>query len=134
MRAEKRGYEETNPSDKNERSIMSLEEVKGALREVWPPENRSDDEEFEQLYSELLAFDVTSTSKLLSILHAERDPVLKYDEKMVRELSEDLDEDDEDAERLRSGVYFTHVGLTRIALQNHFRDHKFLKPLAYSPS
>lgn len=134
VRAEKKGYEESIPTRPLADRVMTLEEAVQTIREVWPAENQSDDENMPELYRELLAFGVTSTGSLSTLLHSERDATLTEDKKLVNDLLKDFDQvDDDDATRLRSGVYFTHAGLTRIALQTHLKEHRFLKPFLYEP-
>lgn len=89
------------------------------LADTWPQENAYSDENFDSLLANLEALGVKTTKDLRTILSKHLDAAL--DSEMRRAESADREDYDiEDMDRYERGVFYTHVGLTREALQLEF--------------
>jgi len=108
----------------SERLNVDLVEI--TLGEIFPPENREDQEAYDELLDELFSMGIETVKQLREMLLRQRDKVVESDRMFAH--TEDEDDTDDDAERRSRGVYFTFVGLTRQALGMEFgkRFQEFL--------
>ncbi|CAG0928276.1 hypothetical protein TFLX_00809 [Thermoflexales bacterium] len=79
-------------------------------------------ENYEELLADLRRFGVTTIEELINIINENKEAILEEDAREVRQLIHDnVAPYSEDPERiLIKGVFFTHVGLVRCALQRQF--------------
>jgi len=113
-------FEEDRPLNTN-----ILEKV---LAEELPPENKDVDENFSEVLDDLIAFNINNVKSLRALLKKHHDAILAAEE--IHVLSEREEKEDtwyipHDPERFAKGVFLTHVGLTRQALEEEFGKEKF---------
>lgn len=106
--------------DNDANSQLNVDSLKSELESIWPTANSSPDtDHFEDLLIELLEVGFSNTHQLRAFLMRWRDAALQEERDAVAQYSL---EDAHivpwiDLDRLASGVYFTHTGLTRGALK-----------------
>jgi GTP pyrophosphokinase len=115
---------------------LNTESLKGLLDATLPKENRDDPEgeDYADLLDDLLHFNVSTTNELERIIKRHLKTVVKMDEQHVKASIDELESGQQpmgtSEERTRRGVYFTHVGLARTALQLEFGEKEFMKYLS----
>lgn len=110
-------------SDINENLNVDL--IAKILSEVLPDENRTDKEDYSSLASDFDRFGIKRASDLRSLLEAHLSKVLEYERMTLGEHLSRLKHGRHspmDPERLKRGLYFSHTGLTRHALEVKFGD------------
>lgn len=105
---------------------LNVETVRNILTVEWPEENADVDEPIAELLDELAAFDILTSSDLTSLIKEQRNAVMTEERQRFKETLNELHESGQavgsDEERTLRGVFFTHVGLTRIALSHRSPD------------
>ncbi len=94
------------------------------LSEVFPEENRGDDEPYAELLSDLSELNLLSPTALTLLLRKHKDIALTEDRKLVADYRDGKSPNAETQSRVDKGVYFAHVGLARKALRAEFGDEK----------
>ncbi|HCA7355239.1 TPA: hypothetical protein NU803_000898 [Citrobacter freundii] len=116
--SEREGYVETSKLDRG--SMLDVELLKMIAASELPPDNKSDDENYDDLLSELIKNKITTVGECIDALKSGLTSAIDEDKEMVRGIISDEDDHDDESElkRARSGVFFTHVGLIRTAIAN----------------
>ncbi len=117
---------------------LNVDLVESILSELLPEENKEQPEEYAELLTDLSHFKIHTASDLRALIQANLDAIIEEDQSKVRTASGDgkYYYDDPDGERIHRGVYFTHVGLVRTALEKAFGYdvvRRYMKR-QYSPS
>lgn len=102
--------------------VLNVNLVESLLTELWPVGNMDDDEDYSDLLDDLLSNNVSTVEGLRSLIVNNIKRALRADRKEVESRIKDNSYADEDEERLKRGVFYTHVGLTRQALKEQFGD------------
>ncbi|MEO1047771.1 MAG: hypothetical protein AAFW59_05525 [Pseudomonadota bacterium] len=103
--------------DKGNTASLNVDNLAPILEKVWPVENGSEEEEFSELVSELhLEMEITTVGELKAFLRKWKDAALNEEKRRVSTASFD-DFDEEDYDRYDRGVFYTHTGLTRMAME-----------------
>lgn len=110
-------YVEKPGKSPNEKLNVDL--LVNELSNFWPEENISEQEKYDDLLLELENSGIDDVETLRSLLEKHRSEVMRIES--VHFNSNDEDDPELDHERHAKGVFFTHVGLTRIALQEEAR-------------
>jgi len=97
--------------------------LKTIARNVFPVENMDGDEDFSEVLDEMTTFGVVSSLDLINRIKNKLVEVLKEDKKHKAVYGNASVEDERDAERLKRGVFFTHVGLYREFLRKEFGEN-----------
>jgi ppGpp synthetase/RelA/SpoT-type nucleotidyltranferase len=108
----------TSPTD-----ALDVITIQAALSSVWPAANSDGDgEPYADLVSELKNVGITSQKALTKLLRKYRKKTLQEDKQRAEDILSGIDPDNSANARSRAEnhVYFTHVGLTRVALVNEF--------------
>jgi putative GTP pyrophosphokinase len=114
-----------NKVDVTSEEQFDVDSLAKVLDAMLPPDNKDIVEEYVGLLDDLLAFHTTDSIKLKDLWTKHQDAVIEYDTQTVEAVRDDNDLQKllaEDAERLQKGVFFTHVGLIRLALRYEFGD------------
>lgn len=100
---------------------LNVDSLAKLLDELLPPPNKQNDdpEDYSALLRELNDFAINTPDKLRNLITTHRDRVLEEDRRRVSEGFRHYYSDSSNA-RIDQGVYFTHVGLTRLALSAEF--------------
>jgi putative GTP pyrophosphokinase len=102
---------------------LNTESLKRLLDTTWPIKNRDDEygEDYAELLDELTHFKVHTTNGLQRIITKHRSTVVESERAHVTSSIHEIEEGKEligtSQDRIQRGVYFTHVGLTRVALE-----------------
>lgn len=121
---------------------LDTESLKRLLAATFPDKNREEGEDYADLLDDLLHFEIRTTNQLTAILNKHLKAVLKDEETNVAESRSEIEGGKEligtSKERTLRGVYFTHVGLARMALSKEFpeglseyqarKSQRFFKP------
>jgi ppGpp synthetase/RelA/SpoT-type nucleotidyltranferase len=103
---------------------LDVDTTKALLSQLLPAENQGDDEDYADLLSDLLQFEIDTGRKLRILLETHMPAILEKDAQVARRRAkDDADGEDERVQARRErGVFFTHVGLVREALSEEFGD------------
>ncbi|MBY4838556.1 GTP pyrophosphokinase family protein [Pantoea sp. DY-5] len=105
---------------------LDVDVLKSIAKTTLPIENELDDESFDELLSELIFNGIESASDFKEKLNKGLAEALADDKRRVRVLktkdNEDGELDDIEWSRVSRGVYYSHVGLIRIAMSNVMGD------------
>ena len=112
---ERDSYLDTHSSTSNdvEDDLLNVDILSVLLSEIFPSDNRADDEDYDDLLKQLLMADINDAKTLREILLKGRDGALKSEENRVAK--ERLGKSPSD--RVLRGVFFKHVGLAREAIR-----------------
>lgn len=107
------------PLSADELNVDTLQRV---ANDSWPSKNASDHEDWATLLVELHHFNIITAQRLIEIIGKWHDAALNHDVEVVGRIISGLASayDDDDKERLRAGVYFSRVGLTRHVMELEF--------------
>lgn len=116
--SDREGYVETSQLDRD--SVLDVELLKLIAKNELPPNNKSDDENYDDLLSELIKSGILTVGDCLDLLKRGLPSALAEDKETVRGILQNEDDFDDDSElrRAKLGVFFTHVGLIRTAISN----------------
>lgn len=115
MLEERERYVEDQEIGANKEELLNVDNLSALLTEIFPAENRGDDEPYDELLTQLKSMGITHRSSLKAILTSGRKEALESDKSNVA--SRLADDDEPITARLKRGVYFKHVGLARAALR-----------------
>lgn len=100
--------------------VLNVDLISQVLDEVWPKQNKDfGQENYAELLSEMAHFGIRSRQELTSVLRNQYDEVMKREAGNISEDPNEYESKNE-AMRRKRGVYFTHEGLTRMALLREF--------------
>ncbi len=116
--SEREGYVETSRLDRG--TMLDVELLKMIAASELPPDNKSDDENYDDLLSELIKNKIITVGECIDALKSGLPSAIEEDKAMVRRIISNEDDYDDESElkRARLGVFFTHVGLIRTAIAN----------------
>lgn len=116
--SEREGYVETSRLDRD--AMLDVELLKMIAESELPPDNKFDDENYDELLSELIKNKILTVGECIDFLKIGLPSAIKEDKDMARDvlINEDDFDDDSELKRAKSGVFFTHVGLIRTAISN----------------
>lgn len=115
-------YQQTEAMPTATLNVDVLEQV---LDKYLPVQNKAEVETYADLLVDLNHFSIFTLERLTEILAKHRDAMLGMDIESVEAIRADeslLDLLSSDRDRLNRGVYFTHVGLTRVGMALEYRD------------
>ncbi len=117
---ERHTYVENIKEDRNEQAL-NVEVLRAILEEEWPEDNFDEEDSYANLLDDLTEFGVQTSADLRTLIEEQRDGVMTAERDMVKEAQQELGQYGEafgtDEERTNRGVFFSHVGLTRQALE-----------------
>lgn len=120
---ERRKYVTSEPELTKPNAPLNVDSLVLVLSEVLPPQNKQIDEDYADLLSDLTALGVFTAQQLRNVLELRLEAVLSDDAQAVKQSRQDPSwADTEREERLERGVYYSHVGLARMALRKEFGD------------
>ena len=123
-RREYRDIEIPKGIDATELNVDILESM---LRDRFPEANRSDGEEnYSELLENLTALSVQTVADFDTILKGKYAATMEEERTQLSIVDPETGYIGSSEERRRAGVYFTHVGLARVALAHHFGDEAIL--------
>jgi hypothetical protein len=119
---ERDAYVEAEPSSRRAEPI-NVDVLAQVLDSYLPPENKAgDDEPYSELVLDLAGVGIRTTGDLIRLIEEHRDQAIRNDKKVVAERRGEGSTLGTNEERLASGVYYTHTGLTREILTLEFGE------------
>ena len=106
---------------------LNVDILESMLRDRFPEANRSDGEEnYSELLENLTALSVHTAADFDTILKGKYAATMEEERTQLSIVDPETGYIGSSEERHRAGVYFTHVGLARVALAHHFGDEAIL--------
>ena len=106
---------------------LNVDILESMLRDRFPEANRSDGEEnYSELLENLTALSVQTVADFDTILKGKYAATMEEERTQLSIVDPETGYIGSSEERHRAGVYFTHVGLARVALAHHFGDEAIL--------
>lgn len=106
---------------------LNVDILESMLRDRFPEANRSDGEEnYSELLENLTALSVHTAADFDTILKGKYAATMEEERTQLSIVDPETGSIGSSEERHRAGVYFTHVGLARVALAHHFGDEAIL--------
>lgn len=106
---------------------LNVDILVSMLRDRFPEANRSDGEEnYSELLENLTALSVHTAADFDTILKGKYAATMEEERTQLSIVDPETGYIGSSEERRRAGVYFTHVGLARVALAHHFGDEATL--------
>jgi putative GTP pyrophosphokinase len=101
--------------------VLNSDSLRIILDEMWPKENKDAIENYSELLEDLKHFNFGTAEQLRKLIIDHRDDALQEDQRLVATKQKDLNDGREPfgttKERMSKGVYLTHLGLTRTAIE-----------------
>jgi putative GTP pyrophosphokinase len=102
-------------------TVLDADNIKLILDKFFPPENKQEPENYSALLSDLRHFKIVTVEQLRHFLEKHREAVVKKEKETLTEYQNQnaiqvTPLKRWDAERVARGVFYTHVGLARVAL------------------
>lgn len=98
-------------------SVLDVDLLQRLLSAEFPQENRGENEDYGELLQELARAGIGTSRQLRDLISKYKDRALKSDKAMVKAKRAQLDRGEPirgtSTDRIRRGVFFTHVGLVR---------------------
>lgn len=104
---------------------LDVDVLDRVLSGAFPPQNRAEIEPFDRLLAELKAFGIDTVGKLKAITQENAAAALAEDMKIVKAIRGRSELFENKKERTEKGVFFTHAGLLRQILIDHFGRSEF---------
>jgi hypothetical protein len=102
--------------------LLDADNLRVLLDKLLPAKNRDVHESYSDLLTELAKFEVKKVGDLEKILLKQRDYLAKQEAENVERAAGEQSPIGTTKERTAKGVYFTHVGLARTAMQGEFGE------------
>lgn len=115
--SERKRYQESGIARITGSEPLNVDLLASILDETFPSSNRTGDEDYESLLSDLSELSVKTASDLKSLLSKHRDATIYEDQKEVKQRLEKRNYKGTTKERIERGVFYTHTGLVRTALR-----------------
>jgi Uncharacterized protein conserved in bacteria len=112
-----------NDGTSHEDASLNVDTLAAVMDEMLPPANKADGvEKYDDLLKELNAHGIDSPQRLRTILIERQNTIRRKEAKRAAEAPSDDDPRGEEYAKMRyaKGVFFTHTGLVRIALDEEF--------------
>lgn len=122
----------TGVENEEEHSELNTDNLKYVLDELLPKENWDKSEDYDVLIDDLRKFDIDTIGKLKGIIFKYLKLALDNDREIVNKLRvnpADVHYVCDDKERLRNGVFYTHMGLIREMLGEKYGKDEVKKRL-----
>jgi len=113
---ERRGYVDEGIRATNPDEPLNVDLVASVLSELLPPENKDDMEPYAELLEDLLHLGVNTADQLRGLILRNKHAMLRDEESQLAERIREDQYQGTSKERTERGVFFTHVGLARVAL------------------
>jgi ppGpp synthetase/RelA/SpoT-type nucleotidyltranferase len=106
----------------SEADTLNVDLIARLLGDIFPPENKMDEEKYSQLIDELRFFGINSLSAFRSLLQRHLNSVLEEEHVRVEQEKNREQPVGVTPERLAEGIFYNHVGLARRALNQEFGE------------
>jgi putative GTP pyrophosphokinase len=113
---EREEYLNKDISTDPDNNILNVDVLESVLSEIFPKKNKTSSEKYAKLLSELSHFGISNENSLRKLIIDNQKVLFDREEQQLQITRE---HDPKSPESIRGG-YFSHTGLTRIALRNQF--------------
>lgn len=121
--AERESYVISAATEDNENAALNVDSLAALLDAELPKENKSDNEPYAELLSDLSSLGVATVGQLRTLINSNRDAIEKKESASVKHHVERANKGKKKpSERIQAGVFYKHVGLARCALREEFGD------------
>jgi putative GTP pyrophosphokinase len=105
-------------------AALDADNLRVLLDGLFPLENKGENESYSALLSDLLAMGIDSVGKAKSVVERHMTAILEIESKMMGRLAgpNNLMLVESTKQRVANGVFYTHVGLARVALGIEYKD------------
>jgi ppGpp synthetase/RelA/SpoT-type nucleotidyltranferase len=123
---ERKEYVARAHSVPTEHEPLNVDSLAAVLAELFPPENKTNNESYAELLGDLDALSISTAEQLKATIANHMDKVRESENKRVSEFKDGKGYTSEPdvQERIAQGVFYAHVGLARAALRAEFGDEK----------
>lgn len=104
--------------------LLNINSLQNTLNNLLPKENREDNENYADLLADLTNIKIVTVNQLEQIIQKHWEKVKEKDRKMVND-----DTWSRDPKRKSKGVFYSHTGLIRVALEMEFGNEEFEKAM-----
>jgi hypothetical protein len=102
---------------------LNSDSLEAILDSLLPPDNKDQDEDYGELLGELQALGLCTQDNIANLLRKHMEAILREDDEQVQSnLQTGVMMPDEEERVHDKGVYFSHVGLVRCALEREFGE------------
>lgn len=124
-----RGHYVEQIDREEEHELLNTESLRRVLDKGFPDENRAEDESYGKLVDDFTEFKVKTTTELKTLIEKHKKAVERVEASKVAKyrklLAAGKHISDESKDRVRRGVFLTHMGLARHLLRAEFGDAAF---------
>lgn len=113
-------------------ALLNVDVIRAVLDAALPPANKLEEERYDALLADLSYFKIETAEQLQSLLNRQHEEIMRIETDEVRELQSintrvpsRTERFPEVSERLARGVFSSHVGLVRKALEQEFGVDKW---------
>ena len=100
---------------------LDIDLLEIVLDKILPPNNKDLNEYYEELLSELIQFRIDTPAKLIDFIEKHQSEILAADRNIVEQKKHrNSFFTNEEKARIEMGVYLSHTGLVRLALDNEY--------------
>lgn len=117
---ERKEYEESGIPALEGSEPLNVDLLASILGDLFPPQNRKDEEDYGELLSDLDALSIRTSDGLKSLLQKHRNTAIDQDKREVAKRKRSGRFTGTSEERIRRGVFYSHCGLTRKVLLEEF--------------
>lgn len=107
---EREEYREKPTPERSGEEELNVDLLESTLDSLLPPENRGDEEPYDELLVDLEAAGIETLDKLRALIGKHLKPALKHDAEIVEGVHQGYGRE---PERIEKGVYLAHAGLIR---------------------
>jgi putative GTP pyrophosphokinase len=118
--AERKDYREVGISATTGSEPLNVDLLAAVLGDVFPLENREEEEDYENLLSDLRKLSIYSVDQLKKLLEKHLDAAMSVERTQLANRVRDKNYRGTTEERVKSGVFYTHAGLARAVLLREF--------------
>ena len=117
---ERKEYEESGIPALEGSEPLNVDLLASILGDLFPPQNRKDEEDYGELLSDLDALSIRTSDGRKSLLQKHRNTAIDQDKREVAKRKRSGRFTGTSEERIRRGVFYSHCGLTRKVLLEEF--------------
>ncbi len=119
---ERQNYLDVGIQEAKDSEPLNVDLLASLINDVFPPMNRTDNENYAELLTNISNLNIRTVSELEPILKRHLDAAMEDDRERVQYHADSEEFDGTTKERNDKGVFKTHVGLTRWALRAEVGD------------
>lgn len=119
---ERKIYVENDIANISPTEQLNVDLIQSILSELFPLKNKADSEPYAFFLKDLFHFKIQTVSELRNLLNTYMTIIMNKEHEEFSRRYESNEYDGTTLERMKKGVFYTHVGLARQALREKFGD------------